>query len=78
MTPEPSTACAPTEAATGCLLDAKLISSAKHSGDFFGAALQPQDHHRRGRDYGLPSVAMVASDIDNDISLTQLAGNKID
>jgi len=60
------------------LLSPKLIFRTEHLGDLLGSTLQAQGNHRRSRNHWRPAITVVSTNINDDISLTELAGDKID
>lgn len=59
-------------------VSAQLVFSPKHLSYFVGSTLKPQHYHRRRGDDGLPAVAVVSSDLDEDISLPQSVSDEVD
>lgn len=55
----------------------QIVSGPEHPGNFISSALQSKGNHWSSRNERLPSVTMVASYLDGDVSLSETVGDQI-
>lgn len=59
------------------MASAQIVSGPEHPGNFVSSALQFKGNHWSSRNERLPSVTMVASYLDDDVSLSETVGDQI-